>query len=505
MTSTAVTIRDYRTQVPGQLTADRSEWVFPAVETVNAHGKISSWIIRVRVFDHTGLTLGPDDPPPDNAFVPIEDSYFSGLMSDNLHAWIKIDTGIEGRKNKNAQTIITTGKSLGTKAATNVFMQALRDSVGNYNKKTKKIKAPTPVNRIPSTLEQNDGSMENQLKCSQTLYPPMLADKYKNKDLTSSHVWIQYKYDGVRAVTTKMCDMSALGDISGMTHPVYADWNSYIKDHQKIIDKSQTIPIMYSRTRIPYMGKDHIKNELTPVLEWYWSRGIRLYLDGELYKHGVPLQDISGNARKETEKMDNDGNAVLMDYMIYDCFIDNHISSDMMFRQAILKDLFRQFGEKLTYTKYVETHYHESGNPTLLKKYFDDAIAAKYEGIMIRLNAPYKFSYNGNRSANLLKYKAQDDDELEFVGWTVGKKGKAAGAIMVICKAANGRTFNITPAMQLPERHALAEKMAIVEDNGLTHFENHWKGKKIIVTYDDLSKDGIPQRARTEMKIRTWA
>jgi hypothetical protein len=75
---------------------------------------------------------------------------------------------------------------------------------------------------------------------------------------------------------------------------------------------------------------------------------------------------------------------------------------------------------------------------------------------------------------------------------------------MIKCRAANGIIFPVTPALDLPVRIALAKKMATIEQNNRSYFENHWFGKKIIVTYDELSKKGVPQRARTEMIERTW-
>jgi hypothetical protein len=64
--------------------------------------------------------------------------------------------------------------------------------------------------------------------------------------------------------------------------------------------------------------------------------------------------------------------------------------------------------------------------------------------------------------------------------------------------------FPVTPAMELPERIILAKKMAIIEENGKTHFENNYLGKMLIVYFDEKSIDGLPQRARTKMEIRTW-
>jgi hypothetical protein len=123
---------------------------------------------------------------------------------------------------------------------------------------------------------------------------------------------------------------------------------------------------------------------------------------------------------------------------------------------------------------------------------------------MVRLDGPYILSTNDYRSPYLFKIKPSLDGEFEVVGWEVGLRGKAAGALMIICKTAEGTQFPVTPAMEISYRMALAEKMSIVEPNGLTHFTNHWLGKMIIVTFDEYSSTMVPQRARTKLEIRTW-
>jgi hypothetical protein len=77
---------------------------------------------------------------------------------------------------------------------------------------------------------------------------------------------------------------------------------------------------------------------------------------------------------------------------------------------------------------------------------------------------------------------------------------------MIVCSMPNdpNRRFPVTPAMELPDRIALAKKMALVEDNGKTHFENNYLGRMLIVYFDEKSVDGLPQRARTKMEVRTW-
>jgi hypothetical protein len=94
------------------------------------------------------------------------------------------------------------------------------------------------------------------------------------------------------------------------------------------------------------------------------------------------------------------------------------------------------------------------------------------------------------------------DAEFEIIGWETGEKGKAAEALMIICQTDDGKKFNVTPMGELPDRIALAKKMNTIEENGKTHFENHWRGKRVTIYFDEKSVDGVPQRARTKLEFR---
>lgn len=453
MTSNSLYIRNYRTEVPGAFSDDRSAWVFPNVTTVTSGKKESGWQIRVRVFKmRPDITL-PD--VPEDAFVPIEDSFYDGQLAPEYRGWIKVDTGLEGTISKRVATIVHTGKSLKTAAATNVFTQALRDAYGLYNKQAKK-----------STSGKKTATTEH---ITTELLPPMLAQVLKDqktplKFSEENPIFVQPKYNGVRGVAT--------------------------------LNRTETTSevIFYSRRKNPYPGFQYIKDELQPILTKYWEAGRKLYLDGELYKHGVALQDISGYARREDQPDDT-----TLNYMIYDCFVANEPGLKYSSRKEILDEIFRE--NKFEYAHPVDTFevYSMDEVDELYKSFLKD----DFEGAMVRLNEPYRYSYNEYHSKVLLKIKPTYDAEMEVVGWETGTKGKAASALMIICMA-EGKKFPVTPAMELPDRIALAKKMAEVEPNGQTHFTNHWLGKKIIITYDELSKDNVPQRARTKLEIRTW-
>lgn len=456
MASRSVNIKDYRTEVPGAFNETRTAWLFPAVVTTNSHGKESRWQIRVSL-----ATLPVSDPP---VFIVIDDKHYDDPnINGATYGWFKVDTGIDGNISKRAATIITSGKNLGKKSATNVFTQALRDALGLYNTQAKKATGVVVANNEATPI----------------MYPPMLAQVYSavyktswplamqldksldKTDATPATCYIQPKYNGVRGMF--------------------------------VYDRVARSVIMYSRRKNLYPGFAYIKSEIEPVLA---ADQRQIYFDGELYKHGVPLQDISGYARREDQVGD-----IKLDFMLYDCYVADNSGMLYVDRKAILDNVFAN--NNFTYTKQVPTTACNSLE--CATGVYTQALADKYEGAMVRLNAPYRVSYNEYHSPVLLKMKPVFDAELAIVSYGIATKGKAAGALMITCSAGEGLgIFPVTPAMEITDRVALAKRMGEIETNGKTHFENHWLGTKIIVEYDELSKDQIPLRARTKMAKRTW-
>lgn len=445
MAANAVYIRDYRKEIPGALSADKRTWLFPQIESTNAHGKKTEWRICVRLFRARDDITLPN--VPEDAFVEILNVFLDNKhMDSTFRAWIKVDSRIAGGEiKKSVPTIVHKGKNLGKASATNVLCQALRDALGIHNKQLKKAVA----NNLAGGVER---------------YPPMLAQVFKDLKtpvrVDSEHpVFVQRKYNGVRTVAT--------------------------------LD-SDTV-IMYSRRKLLYPGFNYIKEELKPVFDLYWGEGRQLYLDGEIYKHGVALQDISGQARRES-KLDD----ARYDYMVYDCFVANEPTLTYSQRKEILDEIFENF--ELKYATAVETFpvYSREEIDNLYKVFIEEG----FEGAMVRLDEAYRYSYNEYHSRVLLKIKPTFDHEFEITRWETGEKGKAAEALMIVCKTEDGREFPVTPAMEIPDRIALAKKMAEIEPNGKTHFQNHWLGKKIIVLFDEWSKDRVPQRARTKLEQR---
>jgi ATP-dependent DNA ligase len=367
----------------------------------------------------------------EDVFIPIKDSFYEGRLPQELYGWIMVLSKIgEGKVRNVVPTYILSGKNLGKSNETNVFTQALRDGLSMYNKQ----------------MKHTDASDNDEL------YPPMLAQPLADQSSPvdyNNKVYIQRKYNGVRVVST----LDSKGNV-----------------------------LMYSRARNIYPGFKYIKDELKVLLDGY--KDGKLYLDGELYKHGEILQDISGIARKSNKE-----NKINMNYYIYDCFvIKNKTETGLLYseRKDILDKLFK--GTNFKYIHNVETWdiNSQSDAEELYKRFLKE----KYEGAIIRINNPYRFSYNNYHSANLLKMKPVMDEDFKIIGYTEGERGKSKGALLFIVENENGKPFTVTPGLPLEERKRLYRDMPKI-------FDKKYKGKLLQVLFDEYSKDKIPVRART--------
>ncbi|QJX72624.1 DNA ligase [Faustovirus] len=450
MAAKSLIIKDYRREIPGGFRDEsRTEWVFPVIEYPNGRGKINKWQIKVR------LMRGQE-------VIPILDEYFDAATDlTGVTGWIKVDAGVVGGKVRDSEpTVVVGGKNTGRANATNVFQQTLRDALSLHNKQLSKVAKEGPVG---DTVR----------------YPPMLAQDLRTisnnqrPDITLG-VYVQRKYNGVRGVAT-------LDFVNGEPNV-----------------------IIYSRRGKTYPLLGHIKRELLPVFLHYHQQGKKLYLDGELYLHGRPLQEIAGVARRDRAKGD-ELDAIMLQYHVYDCFFTDDLAMPYSERKTRLEDICRMFAE-LEYVQCVETQY--VNNAEDLDRLYQQYLAAGYEGAMVRpANQPYQFSYNEYHSANLLKMKPRYDAEYEIIGYDHGEKGKASKALMMICKTPQGTEFYVTPAKELAWRIQMYEQMGQrVEVDGapMTVFERDFKGRKLIVYYDEKTTDDVPARASTEMEVRDW-
>lgn len=464
MAAKSVTITDFLTQLPGKIDPeDATVYLFPQVVSTNSRGSKTYWRIMVR------LVVNPGKPT--EHFLPLEKSYFDSKtdLPAGACAWLKVisKTGEKGKIRETAPDIVCKGKNAGKANQTNAFTQGLRDALSKHNMQIKKTETQTAEEKPAAEDEADDNNVK--------LYPPMLAQNLKKLKKSvdyTEEVYVQRKYNGVRVVSV----MNGDGDV-----------------------------LMYSRRRNLYPGFEDIKADLLKIFDEYydnWSTdatfGGTLYLDGEVYKHGVNLQDIAGVARNEDKSMD-------LEYYLYDLFVPEH--PDLTYPQR--KRLFDDLAGRLPALKRIKwTEAFRVADKDDVKRLYDQftSKAEGYEGAMVRLPRPYRYSYNDYHSDVLLKLKGKEDAEFNIVGYEPGTRGKSAGTLIMKCVTPTGAGFNVMmgEGISIEKAKELYKKMSEVEANGKTYFENHYLGKPLIVEYEELSKDGVPLRAKTLMVVRNY-
>jgi len=450
MASTSLTIKDFKKDLPGKVSGYLYE--FPVIQTKNARGKSMTWQIIVKIMY--------DDTP-----VEIIDDYFDS--KNQLPDKYTVITNVLSKQTDSAEytkktpTITVSGKNIGKANQTNAFTQALRDALGKYNVQIRKGLSDDE-SRPPCPPSGEDPKLKEK-KREALRYPPMLVQIKGDKFIDySKKIYLQRKYNGVRSVIT----------LEG------------------------TKVLIYSRNLKEYFGFEKIREDLKPILtHWHNELKRKIYFDGEMYIHGLSLQDISGIARRVLTPKYTNGDVEEMTYNIYDCFIPDEPNLTYAERKEILDKIFAE--HNLKYIVKVETF--EVKNEEDVDKLFKQFIDEGYEGAILRKGwMNYRYSYNNYHSDNLLKIKPTISEEFKIVDYTEGKLGKSKGALMLILETEEGNTFPITPGLTLEERYKLYKKMPIIEKNTKSYFENNYKNRYLTVIFDEWSKDKIPLRTRTE-------
>jgi len=438
---------------PGGINDTKNQYEFPYLRTKDVKDNIRVWKIFIRIVKDGKRQTDIDWNELNEDVLKMKDEYFytgENYMDLPKYSIVEVWTerGIEGMKiTRDVPTYFEKIANEGKANQRNQLHEALIYARSLYLKRIEKggtksksgIKTKTNIN---------------------TMYFPMLASPYKDAAKYIKYpIYVQRKYDGVRCLSY------------------------YDNKHDKII--------CYTRTQREFPGKEYIKNILSKYLPAFINNGVSLYLDGEFYKHGLHLQDISGESRNETE-----GEMKNLEYHIYDCFYPDNMKMEFKDRLKLLDKFLNKINnDDKKIIKKVETIL--ANNKNEVDEIFNKVVDEGYEGCILRnMDSPYlgnatKTGTN-TRSKNVIKLKAKFTDEYEVINFTEGKKGKAKGAIIWICKTKDGEEFNITPKNMTD----IERKNLYNECSKNNTFEKKYKGLLLTVEYEELSKKGIPQRAK---------
>lgn len=232
----------------------------------------------------------------------------------------------------------------------------------------------------------------------------------------------------------------------------------------------------------------HLRED--PRLLAFFEANPTIILDGELFKRGKTLQQISGAARMEKNAYDCDW----LEYWIYDCYVTDRPDLKAIERYVIL---LNQLSENFDIPLYESTeddekewtikilvHKSVEGWPSMMLEH-DKYVSEGFEGACITdPEKPYKPGSRGNQLIKIKKYKSED---FKVMGYKLGLRGSED--MTFTCELEDGRTFE---AMPCGDR---ATKAEYVEN-----FEEKYKGHKAECTFFNYSDDGIP----TQPKLRIF-
>lgn len=219
----------------------------------------------------------------------------------------------------------------------------------------------------------------------------------------------------------------------------------------------------------------------------FWNDGILSHLlpdlvnvpetiitDGELYKHGVPLQSINGAI--SVNRIGKNEATTTIQYHIFDCVLADNLSAPFSERTEILFSLLNNNQTCV----YVETHLVYS--PAEADHYYDHYLSLGYEGMMYRTNSEYGLvdncSNKENRWACLLKRKDWLDEDCEIVdvAFGEGKYSDCVGSLQL--RFPNGPLFWAGSGLSDIQRMLYMDVPPI--------------GRTAKIKYEMLSVDGSP-------------
>ena len=210
----------------------------------------------------------------------------------------------------------------------------------------------------------------------------------------------------------------------------------------------------------------------------YFKNHPDIILDGELYKHGKSLQQISGAARLEKNVVDCDW----LQYYVYDIMIPKvPFKERLKLLIELAKELHIGFDP---YHEFKEGDLQMQIVPQVKVTGYDNIIALhnKYveegwEGVVCRdPDAEYKFGARGN---SMIKFKMYKDDCFKVIGIEPGLRGSED--MVFVLETEDGKQFKAKP---LGDR--------LTKQEYWNNFEIKYKGLIGECKFFYYSDDGVP-------------
>jgi len=334
--------------------------------------------------------------------VSVQDNGDSTYSILREHGQLNGKTQIDEKK-------ISEGKNIGRANQTTVRDQALSEAQSYYQKKL-------DSNYVEDISKAGNGP--NLL--------PMLAQKYSDsKHRLIMPCYGQPKLNGVRCLARRENN------------------NIYFT----------------SRKNKPY---DNQLQHLVPSLLEIMKDGD--IFDGEVYIHGLSLQETVSYVKRQREE------SLQLRYHVYD-IADTNLTFEE--RNTKYQSMIPDNHELIIKVPTADIADHDSVKPV-----HDLYVQEGYEGLMLR-NKSGKYLFE-KRSADLQKYKCFLDDEATVLGGVTPSTGRYAGCVVFNLITSSGVKFDACPRGTVEIRKKYYQDLPKLI------------GKKVTYRYQELSKDGTP-------------
>lgn len=325
--------------------------------------------------------------------------------------------GYEGGKMTETSSPPCKGKNLGKANETTPEEQAMSEAKSKWNKQIDK------------------DYKENLDDCGKSTLPP-LAKKYQ--DLSNINVK-EYAY------STKLNGVR-------MT--------AFLKDGK---------PFFQSRGGKAYPVIEEVAEELQRL---FWDYSECFVVDGELYSHGMHLEDITSAVKKHNENTSN------ITFYVFDLFTTTH--PDQLFRERseFLLEHFNALNiEGGTHRVELVRQFAIDSEEELIKLHAEE-VKDGYEGsVLRRWDSLWKWN---ERSSDFLKYKISLDEEFKCVNILIDKNGGGIPVFEILFEDGSTKTFKANFKGTHSRRKELWEN------------KEDFIGKYFTVEFESWSKYGVP-------------
>lgn len=318
---------------------------------------------------------------------------------------IVVTTGLIDGKKQEVRTTISEGRNIGKANETTPYTQAVSQAESDIKSKIKRGYS-SDINNLKESDERG-GEIKAVMKGGS--YHPLGKQKQSSAKtldelkIKGKEIALQVKLDGLRCLIHVTKDQAKF--YSSSTDPMYA---------------------------FPHISESVIKS-FNKIYDYVNSKyGVESYiLDGEMYSHELPFEEISGLVRKKHRSEEDLIRQEKLQFHIFDVVLDVGYST----RYKLL-DYFVDPGK----VEKVDCKFIKA-DEEIIDQEFSQFLSQGYEGLMIRL---LDIPYEHKRGKQLLKYKPIMDEEFMIVGYKKSITGDTLGSIEFQMNDGSERTFFAT-------------------------------------------------------------